>query len=89
MKAPPPMLSRTDTVPTKAANTSTSHERGSASPSRRSVGVVNGDRRMFWKKAWSGGYSAHDHRGMETGASYWHMVDLVWIILFPLVYIMR
>ncbi len=44
---------------------------------------------FVWKKAWSGGYSAHDHRGMETGASYWHMVDLVWIILFPLVYIMR
>ncbi len=36
-----------------------------------------------------GGYSAAEHRGVETGASYWHMVDLVWIILFPLVYVMR
>ena len=36
-----------------------------------------------------GGYSAADHHGMETGASYWHMVDLVWLILFPLVYVMR
>jgi nitric oxide reductase NorE protein len=44
---------------------------------------------FVWKKAVRGGYSAHDHRGMETGASYWHMVDLVWIILFPLVYVMR
>ena len=44
---------------------------------------------FVWKKAVSGGYSAHDHHGMETGASYWHMVDLVWIILFPLVYVMR
>jgi len=26
---------------------------------------------------------------METGASYWHMVDLVWIVLFPLVYVLR
>jgi len=25
---------------------------------------------------------------VETGASYWHMVDLVWLILFPLVYVM-
>jgi len=25
--------------------------------------------------------------GFEAGASYWHMVDLVWIILFPLIYI--
>jgi nitric oxide reductase NorE protein len=42
-----------------------------------------------WLKARKGGYSAADHHGMETGASYWHMVDLVWIILFPLVYVMR
>jgi len=44
---------------------------------------------FVWKKAMAGGYSSHDHHGMETGASYWHMVDLVWIILFPLVYVMR
>jgi len=40
-------------------------------------------------KAARGGYSAAEHTGVETGASYWHMVDLVWLILFPLVYIMR
>jgi nitric oxide reductase NorE protein len=40
-------------------------------------------------KAGRGGYSAEDHTGIETGASYWHMVDLVWLILFPLVYVMR
>jgi len=34
-------------------------------------------------------YSSENHRGIETGASYWHMVDLVWIVLFPLVYIIR
>lgn len=39
-------------------------------------------------KAQRGGYSATDHIGIESGASYWHMVDLVWIILFPLVYIL-
>ncbi len=44
---------------------------------------------FVWHKTRRGGYSAHDHRGMETGASYWHMVDLVWIVLFPLVYVMR
>jgi nitric oxide reductase NorE protein len=42
-----------------------------------------------WNKTRQGGYSATDHHGMETGASYWHMVDLVWLILFPLVYVMR
>ncbi len=40
-------------------------------------------------KAKHGGYSAAEHTGVETGASYWHMVDLVWLILFPLVYVMR
>ena len=40
-------------------------------------------------KARRGGYTPHEHTGVETGASYWHMVDLVWIILFPLVYVIR
>lgn len=40
-------------------------------------------------KAQRGFYSAQDHTGVETAASYWHMVDLAWIILFPLVYIIR
>lgn len=40
-------------------------------------------------KARRGGYSAQDHAGVETGASYWHMVDLVWIVLFPLIYILH
>lgn len=40
-------------------------------------------------KAARGAYSVGNHVGVETGASYWHMVDLVWIVLFPLVYVMR
>lgn len=36
-----------------------------------------------------GGYSASEHAGIESGASYWHMADLVWIVLFPLVYVIR
>ncbi len=26
---------------------------------------------------------------LETGAAFWHMVDLIWVILFPVVYLMR
>ncbi len=40
-------------------------------------------------KAYRGDYDADHHTGVETGASYWHMVDLVWIVLFPLVYVMH
>jgi nitric oxide reductase NorE protein len=28
-------------------------------------------------------------RIVEAGAVYWHMVDLVWVVLFALVYLMR
>jgi len=28
-------------------------------------------------------------RLMEVGATYWHMVDFLWIIIFPLLYLMR
>lgn len=40
-------------------------------------------------KTRAGQYSPDNMTGLETGASYWHMVDLVWIILFPLVYVMN
>ncbi|MCL6416591.1 cytochrome c oxidase subunit 3 family protein [Aestuariirhabdus sp. Z084] len=36
-----------------------------------------------------GHYSKEDHGGLESGASYWHMIDLVWIIIFPLLYVFR
>jgi len=34
-------------------------------------------------------YSAENSRGIETGAVYWHLVDVLWIVLFPLIYIIR
>ena len=43
----------------------------------------------LYAKTKIGGYTSNDHRGLETGASYWHMVDLLWIVLFPLIYIIR
>jgi len=36
-----------------------------------------------------GRYSASEHAGVETAGAFWHMIDLVWIVLFPLVYLMR
>lgn len=36
----------------------------------------------------SNGYADQLH-DLETGAVFWHMVDLLWIVLFPLVYLMR
>ena len=34
-----------------------------------------------------GKYSVADHRGVEVIGLYWHFVDLVWIILFTIVYL--
>ena len=44
---------------------------------------------VLWVQSRRGVYGAHDAHGLESGAAYWHMVDLLWIILFPLVYVMR
>jgi nitric oxide reductase NorE protein len=30
----------------------------------------------------------HDFRFIEVGATYWHLVDLLWIVLFALLYLM-
>jgi len=38
-------------------------------------------------KAAKNGYNANNISGFESGASYWHMVDMLWIILFPLIYV--
>ena len=32
-------------------------------------------------------YNESNISGFESGASYWHMVDMLWIILFPLIYV--
>ncbi|MEN8144709.1 MAG: cytochrome c oxidase subunit 3 [Gemmatimonadota bacterium] len=49
------------------------------------VGVIC----MLWVtlKAFRGGYTQEDHHGVEVIGLYWHFVDLVWIILFTIVYL--
>ena len=41
---------------------------------------------VTWK-AFKGKYTKEDHRGVEVIGLYWHFVDLVWIILFTIVYL--
>jgi len=41
---------------------------------------------VTWK-AFRGKYNSQDHRGVEVIGLYWHFVDLVWIILFTIVYL--
>jgi nitric oxide reductase NorE protein len=44
---------------------------------------------VLWNKARAGDYHSRNFTGLESGATFWHMVDLLWIVLFPLLYLMR
>jgi cytochrome c oxidase subunit 3 len=41
------------------------------------------------RKAWRGGYTSQNFLGVECLGLYWHFVDLVWIFLFPLLYLLH
>lgn len=43
---------------------------------------------LAWK-ARQGAYGSGQLNGPESGAVFWHMVDLLWMVLFPLVYVIR
>jgi cytochrome c oxidase subunit 3 len=38
--------------------------------------------------AWRGVFSAANHNLVEGVGLYWHFVDIVWIFLFPLLYLL-
>src|SRR6266508_363582 len=38
-------------------------------------------------KAWRGKYGKDDHEAIELVGLYWHFVDVVWIFLFPIMYL--
>jgi cytochrome c oxidase subunit 3 len=42
---------------------------------------------LLWK-AWLGSYTAEYFSPVETAGLYWHFVDIVWIFLFPLLYLL-
>lgn len=39
-------------------------------------------------RCWRRAYAADNRSALESGVLYWHMVDLVWVLLFPLVYVL-
>lgn len=44
---------------------------------------------FLWIKARRGVFEPADIQSYESGGVYWHMVDLLWIILFPLIYLVK
>ncbi len=74
-----------------------------ASHARHGIGIESGDFYTFYYLL-TGFHAAHVLAGMvvfalliarparalvEAGAAFWHMVDLVWILLFPIIYLVR
>ncbi|MDT7587355.1 MAG: hypothetical protein QOE32_4905 [Pseudonocardiales bacterium] len=53
--------------------------------------VVAGNVVLFvlWFKARARTFDPDSPTVFECGATYWHMVDLLWIMLFPLLYLLR
>lgn len=41
------------------------------------------------RMSWSGQFDAARIRNLESGASFWHLVDLLWIVLFALIYLVK
>lgn len=43
---------------------------------------------VLWRSRRPGHYSAEKHVGVEMAEIYWHFVDVVWIVLFVLIYVL-
>lgn len=44
---------------------------------------------LLLKRAMAGRYHEENFGGVEVGGLYWHLVDIIWIFLFPLLYLLR
>jgi len=51
-----------------------------------SIGVIYMS--CIWVRAWQGAYTAEKHSPVELVGLYWHFVDLVWIVLFTIIYLL-
>jgi nitric oxide reductase NorE protein len=41
------------------------------------------------KYSWDGNFDARKIKNLESSASFWHVVDLLWIVLFALLYLIK
>jgi cytochrome c oxidase subunit 3 len=53
--------------------------------------VTGGVGALIWLavRAQRGAFTPHSYVALELGGLYWHLVDLVWIFLWPLLYLIR
>lgn len=53
------------------------------------VGWASGSLLWAIRQIKAGYYTQNNHIGLTAIACYWHMVDLAWVIIFPLLYVLR
>ncbi|GAB4531223.1 MAG: heme-copper oxidase subunit III [Pleurocapsa sp.] len=44
---------------------------------------------VLWRSRQEGHYSSNSHFGVEAAEIYWHFVDVIWLVLFVLVYLIN
>lgn len=44
---------------------------------------------VLWRSREAGHYSSSSHFGVEAAEIYWHFVDVIWLVLFVLVYLIN
>ena len=44
---------------------------------------------LLAREMWTGAHDPRTIRNLESGATFWHLVDLLWIVLFALLYLVR
>ncbi|MCY7408092.1 MAG: cytochrome c oxidase subunit 3, partial [Alkalinema sp. CAN_BIN05] len=42
---------------------------------------------VLWRSRTPEHYSEHSHFGVEAAEIYWHFVDVIWIVLFVILYL--
>lgn len=44
---------------------------------------------LMWRGIRAGRYTPVEHADVESAAVFWHMCDLIWLVLYPVVYLLR
>ncbi|MGL4879719.1 MAG: cytochrome c oxidase subunit 3, partial [Waterburya sp.] len=44
---------------------------------------------VLWRSREKGHYTSSSHFGVEAAEIYWHFVDVIWLVLFVLVYLIN
>lgn len=53
------------------------------------VATAAGILMWLWLSVRRGRYTASEHADLESGGIFWHLCDLIWLLLYPVIYLLR